>query len=82
MKIYCENKYVISIAHNLVQYKHSKYVKVDGYFIKEKLKSQLICTPCIPTRRQLSGIFTKELNNPTFKNIMSKSRILNLYHQI
>ena len=37
MKLYCENKTAISIAHNLVQHDRTKHVKIDRHFIKEKL---------------------------------------------
>jgi len=42
MKLYCDNKSTINIAHNPVQHDHTKYVKVDIHFIKEKLNSELI----------------------------------------
>lgn len=50
MKIYSDNKSVISIAHNLIQHDCTKHVKVDGHFIKEKLKIGLNYTPYLPTR--------------------------------
>ena len=49
MKLYCDNKLVINIAHNPVQHDCTKHVEVDRHFIKEKLESGLICTPFVPT---------------------------------
>lgn len=37
MRFTCDNKLVISIAHNQVQHDKTKYIKVDRHFIKEKL---------------------------------------------
>ena len=45
MRLYCDNKSAIKIAHNLVQ-----HVEVDNHFIKEKLDSGLICTPYVHWR--------------------------------
>jgi len=44
MKLYCDNKSAINIAHNLVQHERTKHVEVDNHFIKEKLDSGTICT--------------------------------------
>ena len=38
MKLYCDNKAAISIAHNLVQCDKTKHIEVDGHFIKEKIR--------------------------------------------
>ena len=38
MKLYCDNKVAISIAHNPVQHDRTKHVEVDRHFIKEKLE--------------------------------------------
>ena len=39
MKLYCDNKSTIDIAHNVVQHNCTKHVKVNKYFIKKKLDS-------------------------------------------
>ena len=35
VKIYCDNKAAISIAHNLIQRDQIKHIEVDRRFIKE-----------------------------------------------
>jgi len=37
MKLYCDNKSAISLAHNPVQHDQMKHIEVDGCFIKENL---------------------------------------------
>lgn len=39
MSLYCNNKAVINIAHNLVQRDCIKYIEVDHHFLKEKIMS-------------------------------------------
>ena len=68
IRLYCDNKSGISIAHNPVQHDRTKHVEMERYFIKEKLDSGLICTLYVPTGGQLADILTKGLSNPTFRN--------------
>jgi hypothetical protein len=42
MKLYCDNKSAIAIAHNPVQHNITKHMEIDRYFIKEKLEIGLI----------------------------------------
>ena len=37
MRLYCDNKAAINIAHNLVQHDRAKHVEIDRHFIKERL---------------------------------------------
>ena len=79
MKLYCDNKSAISIAHNPVQHDRIKHVEVDRHFIKEKLESGLICTPFVSTQDQLANILTKGLHSITFEGIVSKLGMENIY---
>ena len=49
MRLYCDNKAPINIAHKLVQYDRTKHVEVDKHFIKEKLENGLLCMLFIST---------------------------------
>ena len=44
IKLYCDNKSAINIAHNPVQHDRTKHVEIDRHFIKEKISSGVICT--------------------------------------
>ncbi|KAG8496181.1 hypothetical protein CXB51_009524 [Gossypium anomalum] len=48
MKLYCENKSAINIAHNPVQHDRTKHIEVDRHFIKEKLDSGLFALHLCP----------------------------------
>jgi hypothetical protein len=39
IKLFYDNKAVIDIFHNLVQYDRTKHIEVDKYFIREKIDS-------------------------------------------
>ena len=79
MRLYCDDKSVINIAHNPVQHDQTKHTEVNRHFIKEKLDSGLICTPYVPIRGQLVDILTKGLASIVFQAIASKLGIENIY---
>ena len=43
MKLYCDNKSAINIAHNPIQHDRTKHIEIDRHFIKEKLKEGVVC---------------------------------------
>ena len=61
MGLVCDNKSAISIAHNPVQYDRTKHIEIDQHLIKEKLDSGLIAAEYIPSKLQLTDMFTKGL---------------------
>lgn len=79
MKLHCDNKSAISIAHNPVQHDRTKHIEVDRHLIKEKLDNGLICTPYVPTDRQLADILTKGLSSKVFDMFVSKLGMENLH---
>ena len=80
MRLYCDNKAAIAIAHNLVLHDRTKHVEVDKHFIKEKIDSGLICLPYIPTIEQVADIFTKGLPKKQFENLNSKLAIEDIFN--
>ena len=50
IKLYCDNKLAISIAHNPIHYDRTKHMEINQHFIKEKLES--VCWP-IKCRSQI-----------------------------
>ena len=79
MKLYCDNKSAISIAHNPVQHDRTKHIEVGRHFIREKLDSGFICTLYVPSLGQLADIHTKGLRTPNFDRIICKLGLDNIY---
>ena len=79
MRLHCDNKSAISIAHNLVQRDQTKRIEIHRHFIKEKLESGLICTPYVPTGHQLADVLTKGLSSDVFHDNISKLGMEDLY---
>ena len=70
MRLYCDNK--AAINHNPVQHDMTKHVEIDRHFIKKKLTSGTICTPFVRSGDQLADVFTKSLGNKSFRDILNK----------
>ena len=71
MKVFCDNKVDIAIAHNLVLHDRTTHVEVDKHFIKEKLENGLIVMPYIPMVEQVADILTKGLPKKQFDDLVS-----------
>lgn len=48
MKLYCDGKAVISIAHNRVQHDRTKHIEIDRHFIKEQIEAGETYLPFAP----------------------------------
>ncbi|RVW87752.1 Retrovirus-related Pol polyprotein from transposon RE1 [Vitis vinifera] len=72
MKLYCDNKAAISVAHNPVLHDRTKHVEVGKHFIKEKIDNGLVCVTYIPTKEQVANVFTKGLHKRQFDFLVGK----------
>ncbi|RVW31461.1 Retrovirus-related Pol polyprotein from transposon RE1 [Vitis vinifera] len=79
MKLYCDNKSAINIAHNPIQHDRTKHIEIDKHFIKEKLEEGVVCMSYIPSEHQLVDILTKGLNSSMFHNLVFKLRMEDIY---
>lgn len=80
MKVYCDSKTTISIAHNPVHQNETKHVEVDKHYIKEKIESDEICMTYVPTKH-VADIFTKGLHRSDFEIFVDKLGMMNI-HQL
>jgi hypothetical protein len=79
MTLFCDNKSAIEIAHNPVQYDHTKHVEVDRCFIKHNLKHKIIVFPYVKSENQLADILTKAISTRFFEQPISKLGMINIY---
>jgi ATP sulfurylase len=78
MRLYCDNKAAISIAHNPVQHDRTKHVEIDRHFFKEKLREGIICTPYVKTG-ELADMLTKGVSGGTLHSALSKLGMRDIY---
>ena len=72
MKLYCDNKSAIDIAHNPVQHDRTKHVEIDRHFIKEKLEAGIIIFPFVKSEDQLADVLTKAVASRVFIDSLVK----------
>ena len=79
IRLYCDNKATCDIAHNPVQHDYTKHVKVDRFFIKEKLDEKIVELPKIRSENQLADILTKVVSSRVFSNFLGKLGMCDIY---
>ena len=77
--MYSNNQVAINIAKNPVHHDRTKYIEIDRYFIKEKVKEGIVKLVYVPTNQQIADIMTKSLSPPNFENMISKLGVINSY---
>ena len=79
MKLYCDNKSAINIAHNPIQHDRTKHIEVDRHFIKEKLEERVVYMSYISSEHQLADILTNWLNSSMFHDLVLKLGMEDIY---
>ncbi|RVW59878.1 Retrovirus-related Pol polyprotein from transposon RE1 [Vitis vinifera] len=79
MRLFCDNKAACDIAHNPVQYDRTKHVKVDRFFIKEKLDDKIVELPKIRSENQLADILIKAVSSQVFSKFLDKLGMCDIY---
>ncbi|GJU18066.1 hypothetical protein Tco_1146032 [Tanacetum coccineum] len=68
--IFCDNTSAIAISNNPVLQSRTKHIDIRYYFIRDHILKGDIKLHFIPTQYQLADIFTKALDEPTFKRLI------------
>ncbi|GKB79634.1 hypothetical protein Tco_0946529 [Tanacetum coccineum] len=76
--IFCDNTSAIAISNNPVLHSRTKHIDIRYHFIRDHILKGDIELHFILTQYQLVDIFTKPLNEPTFKRLIVKLGMLNI----
>ncbi|GJR44866.1 retrovirus-related pol polyprotein from transposon TNT 1-94 [Tanacetum coccineum] len=76
--IFCDNTSAIAISNNPVLHSITKHIDIRYHFIKDHILKGDIELHFIPTQYQLADIFTKPLDEPTFKILIVELGMLNI----
>ena len=70
--MWCDNIEANSLSENVVFHTHTKDIKVDVHFIREKVASKAIDVRYVPTNNQSADILTKPLTSERFEYLKNK----------
>ncbi|GJY44244.1 retrovirus-related pol polyprotein from transposon TNT 1-94 [Tanacetum coccineum] len=76
--IFCDNTSAIAISNNPVLHSRTKHIYIRYHFIRDHILKGDIELHFIPTQYQLADIFTKPLDEPTFKRLIVELGMLNI----
>ncbi|GJR76780.1 retrovirus-related pol polyprotein from transposon TNT 1-94 [Tanacetum coccineum] len=76
--IFCDNTSAIAISNNPVLHSRTKHIDIIYHFIRDNILKGDIELHFIPTQYQLANIFTKPLDELTFKRLIVELGMLNI----
>nr|GEX65829.1 retrovirus-related Pol polyprotein from transposon TNT 1-94 [Tanacetum cinerariifolium] len=76
--IFCDNISAIAISNNPVLHSRTKHIDIIYHFIRDHTLKGDMELHFLPTQYQLADIFTKPLDEPTFKRLICKLGMLNI----
>nr|GEU54834.1 retrovirus-related Pol polyprotein from transposon TNT 1-94 [Tanacetum cinerariifolium] len=80
--IVCYNTSNIAISNNLVLHSRTKHIDITNHFIIDRILKGVIELHFIPIQHQLADIFTKPLDEPTFKRLIIELGMLNIVQNL
>ena len=78
MKLDCDNKITISVAHNPIYHDRTKHVEVDKDFVKQRVEVRVIYMTYVLTKQQVADVLTKGFRD-SFEGMVDK---LGMIHQL
>jgi hypothetical protein len=79
MSLLCDNKVVINISQNPVQYDRTKHMEVYRHFIKHNLETKIIQFLFVKSEDQLANMLNKAMSSKEFYNSLVKLSIRDPY---
>nr|GEY63462.1 ribonuclease H-like domain-containing protein [Tanacetum cinerariifolium] len=73
--VYCDNVSVVYMSVNLIQHPHTKHIKIDIHFLRDKVAAGHVRVLHVPSRFQYAYILTKGLPYPLFADFRSSLRV-------
>ena len=76
--VWCDNLSTILLSANPIFHARTKHIKLDLYFVREKVIRKEVKVPHVPSIDQFADVFTKTVFSTQFIEFRHKLRIENL----
>jgi len=76
ISIKCDNASAISISKNHVLHSKTKHIPIKYHFLREQVTQQIMKLEYIPTKEQITNIFTNPLTREPFEYLRNKLGII------
>nr|KYP32366.1 hypothetical protein KK1_046975 [Cajanus cajan] len=74
--VYCDNMSTVALAHNPVLHARTKHMKLDLFFVREKVVAYLLQVVHVPAIDQYADILTKALSPSRFCELRTKLKLV------
>jgi hypothetical protein len=74
----CDNESTVKIANNPVQHSRTKHIDICHHFLRDHVAKNDISLEDVRTKDQLADIFTKPLDEATFRRLRNELNVLDL----